>query len=243
MTVPVLESFTTQTAGNVTTIDIAEPSGLATDDLCVVIAVDGRSDSPYTSASMSDDGFTFQNSADPAGNGSAAVFTRIIDVTEVWPITLTLQTSSRYSTIAWALRISGVDTTNFWDALGADVSVDPEQTSIAITGFTSTVADVLAFYLMGADGGDTLPMSVSGTGWSETDEETHNTGGQHNAGSFGTKDLGAAGASGTATVTYTTSEQSWGFQFGIAPVSAGGPSALQMQAYQGMERMSGGFRR
>ena len=61
-------------------------------------------------------------------------------------------------------------------------------------------------------------MSVSGTGWSQSDEVTDNTANDC-AGSFGSRSLANAGASGTANVTISATDGAAGFQFAIAPAT------------------------
>ena len=218
MTVPVLETFTAQDVGNVTTIDCTEPTGFAVGDILIIIAIDGKdqSTSPFDGTSMSDDSFDFEFAIGHADTNSwMGVFTRVADGLEDDPVTVTMLTSSRYYASAWYVRVSGGSAT--LDGNSSEIQNTSPSSSTVLTGYTTVADDVLAFYMNYLDNGDGLPMSVSGTGWSETDEHQRSTQSNQSSGSFGTKDMGVAGATGTATVTTNVSDTGGGIQFGIAP--------------------------
>lgn len=156
--------------------------------------------------------FSYANST---GDASLAIYWREADGTE--GATEDVENdSTNWESYGWYLRISGADTTTPFHQKGSGSFSSP-STSHAIPGVTTTIADCLAFYLLGFDGGDGAPFSVSGTGWAEVDEEQSGTGGADASGCFGTKDQASAGATGTATVTSSASDGAVYVQFAIAP--------------------------
>src|SRR5690606_32303621 len=101
-------------------------------------------------------------------------------------------------------------------AVGSDASAS--FGSLNITGVDTTVDDTMAFYVNCFDGGDGTPFSVSGSGWSKSDEITADLGDSGSAsGSWGTKHQATAGATGTVAVNGNSSDGRSGFQFAVAP--------------------------
>ena len=243
MTVPVVASWTeNDSVGSVVaSITLTKPTGATINNNDLLIILAGNNDSTDTAqwddSSNKPTGFTLIKTF---GNASkdvhVAAFARVADTTEGATITLP-QVTSR---ILWGayIHITGADISAAMHKVGADSEVF--GASLEITGVITTIDDCLCFYLYGLDGGSGAPFSVAGAGWSETSENQQSGMGN----TFGTRSLASLGASGSATVSQSgVSDGQVGFQFAIAPLAASGPSAHQMQAYQGMERMNGGFRR
>ena len=230
MAIPVIQAgFTSQQNQASSTISITKPTGLVSGDLCIIFTTndstggsaqwDDSTNKPIDSGARE---FTFINWAGLGGtvDAHAAAFWRIITGDEVWPITSTSASSA--DQIAFAIRITGAHATVPIDVVGADYTGVQTDATHPITGLTSGVADTLVLYILGFDGGDGTPMSVSGTGWVQKDEETSDVAETNMAsGSWGARDLATQGASGDATVTPNVTDGAAGFQFSIAPGAGG----------------------
>lgn len=220
MAIPVLETFTRQTIAGSRTIDLTKPTGVVSGDLLLLIVVDdpgNRSDHQYDAIT----GWTLDedlSGADVGADVSSVVFWREADGTE--GATETADNDLVTDKAGWYIRISGANTTAPFDVKGT-YSADSTGTSHVVPGVTTTVADCLAMYYLGFDGGDGDPFSVSGTGWSQTDEQAEGTGAGI-SGCFGEKDQASAGATGDATVTSNASDGAVYVAFAIAPAAAGG---------------------
>ena len=202
-----------------TSIDLTEPTGVASGDTLVVIVMNDAANAgaQWDDSANKPTGFTLINEAgDATCDTHIAAFWRVSDGTEGTPLNVPVASSSAQE--GWYLRITGAHASAPLDVTGVDVSTS--GTSHAITGVTTTVDNVLAFYGIASDGGDTGPHSVAGTGWSESDEDGVGTTDRLHA-SYGSKDQTTAGATGTATVTTSSSDGACSFQFGIAPTASG----------------------
>ncbi len=226
MTVPVIASWTVNDSvgSPVTSITLTKPTGATINvgDLLIIIAAnDSASDTAqWDDSTNKPTGFTLIKELGTASQDChAAAFWRIADDTEGVDISLPAVHSNEL--IGWYLHITGNHATPI-HKIGAD-SLEGSSATLAITGVTTTVADCLIFYLHSYDGGDGNPFSVTGTGFTELDEQNSGTGSSDCCASIGTRELASAGASGTATVANTTLDDGWaGFQFAIKPVVAGG---------------------
>ena len=147
-----------------------------------------------------------------AGNSAAVgIFYKIASGSE-GDVTVTVVHADH---IAWYLRVSGVNTTTPFN-----VTASPATgigSSRAIPEVTTTVDSCLAFYLLSFDGGDGYPFSVSGTGWTESDDHQSSTGGSVSSGCWGTKEQATAGLTGDATVSCSASDGQAYLQFAVAP--------------------------
>jgi len=89
------------------------------------------------------------------------------------------------------------------------------QQSFDIAEVTTTAVGCLAVYVLGFDGGDGAPFSVSGVRWVEGGEVTAGTGGANASGTWGHKPMLAADATGTATVTASVDDNAVRVQFAL----------------------------
>ncbi len=230
MAIPVVEAFTTKThsAGSPqSSIVLTKPSGVVVDDLLILFCLsdDNGSDDAFQDTKS---GWTVMlQTGNSSSDAKLAIYYRIADGTEASTETVTMDATD--DVIGWYLRISGVDTTTPINAQNEGVS-SGNASSRNVTGITTTVDDCLVFYALVLDGADGSPFSVSGTGWSESDElETPSGDNTDVSGCWGTKDMASQGATGTASVSWNTSDgHSW-CQFAIAP-SAGGPNLQTIAA-------------
>ena len=218
---PVLETWlASDTAGaTATNLDLTKPSGVVTGNLLIIIV--GSDDATDTiQFSMADGAWTKDGEA---GGGDADAHIGMF-----WKISTGDETSTQAVTAAsademygWYLRLSGAHAStpiHASDYTGNDVPA----TSFDIAGVTTTVDECRIFYALGFDGADGDPFSISGTGFTETDEHESGTGANDAGGVFGEKDMGATqGATGTATVGTSISDGAASFQFAIAPPTAG----------------------
>ena len=236
MAVPIVRSFTqNSTISSSTSITLTKPTSPAvlSGDLLIIIV--GNDDTTVTAqwnnTTLKPTGFTLINEA---GNSSSdahvAAFWRIADGTEGSTIAVPAQSSA--DMWGFYIHITGHDPTTPIHQTGADVNLSSGST-FNITGVTTTIADCLGVYCHAFDGGDGFPFSVSGTGWSESADITCDVlNVAEGSGSWGTKQLTATGASGTATVTCSVSDGSAGFQFAIAPAVEATPTASGTLAAQ-----------
>jgi len=97
--------------------------------------------------------------------------------------------------VGWYLSVSGVHTPPMdeLDAIGASLNSDDTHIAPSITTKTD---DALAFFNFCFDGADAEPTTISGTGWSITNEAHGSAVGAM----YGNRDMATAGATGDATV-------------------------------------------
>ena len=214
MAVPIVQSFTANNGGaaQVSNLDITQPSGLSNGDLCILIACSENTNTDDWNALTGWNKRVGSNSS--SADADLAVYSRIIDGTESWPINLTA--GSNDFRVCWAIRVSGVHASDYWHVTGTPQN--STGSSIGITSVTTTASDCLAFYATCFDGEDGVPQSVSGTGWSESDEDWDHDGGTTGlgtSGSWGTKSMPASGTTGTATVSFNSSDGNTSVQFAI----------------------------
>jgi len=243
MAIPVVEGFAVSSdASSVSSLVVAKATGVVAGEILLMLVINERADvttDTYnvptgwtklvalvsTSSSLDCSGMWYWREASGDTGDDAPTVT--------W--------TGGARCIGWYIRVSGADVTtpiNIAGVFAADIG-----TEIIVPSITTDAANCLAFYGVTFDGGDGAPFSVAGTGWTESAEAT--TGGR-SSGCWGTKEQAAAAATGTATVTIGgVSDGLIGVQFAIneAAGAGGGPTLLQTQNYQGMNRMSGGFRK
>jgi hypothetical protein len=214
---PVVETFTSAgiSTSGFSTIDLTKPAGVVADDLLLLIV--GNDPFPGNATFNNIAGWTrFVNNSGSAGLGA---FWRIADGTE--PATVTVSMTDTTEVWGFYIRISGADTTAPINVQGV-VQNSGNSTSFVVDQVTTTVGDCLAFYALAFDGGGGAPFSVSGTGWTESAEIAAGTGAGDASGTWGTKSIPLAGATGDATVTTSASDGAAHLQFAIAPAPPGG---------------------
>jgi hypothetical protein len=217
--VPVVQSgWNVATASPGTTLTLAKPANVEVGDLLLIIVGndDNTDTDQWDNSTLKPSGFTLINEAGDITNSDAhsAAFYRVADGTESATTSVPAQTSADYW--GYYIRVTGASTTNPINVTGADY-LGASAASHAITSITTTVSNTLAFYVLSADGADTYPFSVSGTGWSESAETFAGLTGTEAAGTWGTRSMTTAGATGAATVALTIADSASGFQFAINP--------------------------
>ena len=230
MTLPVLESGwdVQQSASGRTSVPFNQPSGSQTDDLLMAICID---DDPGASSNWNvKTGWTRQiNIGNGTSDSKLAIYWRIQDGTESWPESFTASTSRFRGGVM--LRITGIDTVTPIHVTRSSAAV--LTNSYSILGPTTTIDDCLILYGFAFDGGDGVPYSVSGTGWSEFQEIQNGTGGPNGSGCMGQRDLASKGASGTALIACNVSDGCIGAQIAIAPAAAAGGGLVGSLAGEG----------
>ncbi len=216
----VVESgWTSNTAIPNSSLTLTKPSGVESGDLLLIFVGndDASANAQWNNTTLKPSGFTLINHAgSDVPDAHVAAFYRIANGSEGTTINVPAQASNDY----WGfyIRVTGASTTDPINVVGADY-LGGNLTSHPVTGITTTEDQTLAFYLLSGDGGDTFPFTVSGTGWSESDEEQAGGGTGNAAGAWGTRAMPTAGATGNATVGINTSDGASGFQFAINPAT------------------------
>lgn len=225
MTVPVIETWLVNgSTGPSATLTCNKPSGVATGDLLVLIPFNENASST-AQFTNNKSGWTFvKNCGNTTSDCHIGLFWRIADGTEGSSETVTATTAEAWG--MWYLRISGVDASDVVEATGSSVIVG-SAASIAITGVTTVESDCLVLYFHSFDGGDGFPFSVAGTGFAEVDDyQTGTSGSVDVSASFGYRDMATPGASGTATVTASSTDGFAGYQIAFNS-SSGAPPATK----------------
>lgn len=223
MAIPVEAAFAVTSAANNTTITVAAVSGVISGDVVVLIVL-------TKSANVDSDEFNtptgwakivglIPSSSAIDCMGMSYIRAASGDSGDDNPI-VTWSTSA--PSFGWYIRVTGADTSDMLNIAGVDAQT--VSTSIACPSVTTDKVNCLAFYFNAFDGGDGLPMSVSGAGWTESAEKSVLDSDSTNvvSGSFGTKDQASAAATGDATVTADVSDGIIGAQFAINEAAAGG---------------------
>jgi len=213
-------NFTSNTALTTgATITLTKPANIVSGDLLLIIVGndDNTNTAQWNNSTLKPTGFTMINEAgSKSPDAHVAAFYRLADGTEGATVAVPSATNADYW--GYYMRITGVDQTNPIDVLGVDYLVN-NLASHAVTALTTTVPNTLAFYVLSADGGDTFPFSVSGTGWIESAEIRAGVGATNSAGTWGTRAMATAGNTGVATVAMNVIDGASGFQFALTPAT------------------------
>jgi hypothetical protein len=220
---PVIESYTANnTGGNeADSLGLTKPSGVSVGDLLLVIVGcdDDLAIDVWNTTIDTESGWTkFIAAGNSTSDSKMGAYWRIAtgtDAATVWPY---MDQNAPDEIFGWYFRISGHDGTTPIDVTGS--ATLGSGTSGIAAEVTTTQGDCLAFYVNAFDGGDAVAFSVSGTGWSEYDEEYSGTGSADACGSIGTKTVASEGLTGDATISWTPSDGYVTIQFAIAPGAA-----------------------
>jgi hypothetical protein len=228
MAIPVLETdweINDSGSGNPETdLLLPKPVGVASGDLLILIVInDDTTSTPQFADNVTGWNFVLtQGSSVP--DAHIGLYWRKADGTE--PSTVTVTSANANEWIGWYIRITGADTDVpiHKELSGEGASPGPHD----ILEVTTTLDDCLCVFGSGYDGGHGFPFSISGTGWTKTDD--HQTGEEQSgdsSGLFGQRDLATAGASGDVEVTDSSGSEgaSW-FQIAIPPGAAPGPVGI-----------------
>lgn len=217
---PVIESYSTGTTGGTasTTITFSSaPSGLTAGDLILILIANERNNDWLF---QNETGYTRVTLASNANDVQLGIYYRIAtgDANDGFP-NLTIQhcTSAEFA-VGWALRISGVDTSDPIPIFGT-YQTGIGSTNQTVPSITTTTDNNLVLMFVGLDGSDVDPITItSGTGWTSGDFAQDDAGDQ-TLGVYGewyTKEMPTAGATGTVSMSH--GNDGWaGLQFAIKP--------------------------
>lgn len=191
----------------VSTLNLDKPSGVQNGDLLVLFAM------------SSNDGTANWNTVSGwtriihEGNGTCdndlAVYWKIAAGGEADPQPVTRGSSMRCH--GWYLRIGPVHTTpiNQVGSVTIGQSGDVDATEV-----TTDLDDCLAFSIFGFDGSDST-WTITGTGWSEIDDQQSNTGTTGISSAFATKNMASSGATVDCNGDLSKVDGVLGIQFAI----------------------------
>jgi len=219
MAIPVVGDYTSNTATDSASLTLTKPAGVQVGDFLLILVGNDNdtSTNQWDDVTYKPEGFTLiAEAGDTASDSHIAAFYRIADGSEGETIDVPAESAMDY----WGFytRVSGVRPTNPIDGFKASPTV--AATYIDLLGVGTDVDDCLAFYLQAFDGADGGGFIASDTGWSKTAEIEANPGSPVGAsGSWGTKEMPTAGATGTVRIAnVAVLKDGWcGFQFTIAP--------------------------
>jgi len=221
--VPTVTGFQASNGGTSASSSLAltAPSGITAGELLLLIV--GNEDSSNTDQFSNNlSGWNFiDDGGDSNADAHIGAFWRVATGSES-NVTVTAQSSDYW--FGWYIRISGVDTS---DPIGASnfTQSSANSNSHVIPEITTDQNNNLVIYGLSFDGGDGYPFSVSGTGWSEEDEQQNNTSGSYVAGVWGTKNQTSAGATVDVTVGCNASDGAAYFQLAIQSLQNEPPAA------------------
>lgn len=218
--IPTIESYVSATTGGSasTTITFSSaPSGLTAGDLILILIANERNNNWLF---QNETGYTRVTLASNANDVQLGIYYRIAtgDSNDGFP-NLTIQhcTSNEFA-VGWALRISGVDTSNPIPIFGT-YQTGIGSSNQTVPSITTTTDDNLVLMFVGLDGSDVDPITItSGTGWTSGDYAQDDAGDQ-TVGVYGewyTKEMATAGATGTVSMSH--GNDGWaGLQLAIKP--------------------------
>lgn len=218
---PVIASYTSDvnvSAGVPITLTV--PSGLIVGEyLLAILANDSPSLNPFLPVSGWE---IIEQSGTGVSDSMLAVFGRVVDGTEGATVDFYSDATASYHS-GFMLRIQNVDNTKPIDVIGTHWE---EWNSVHNIPSITVLDDTLAIAMISMDGGDGVPMTVTGTGWTKGDD---NYGGAPSSAGvslgWAYKDMVQAGDTEICTFTPSASDGCTGFQIGIKG-SAGGSDPL-----------------
>ena len=222
MTLPIIDPVYTHNTNTSTSITISEPgsSGTTIGDLVLIFVnndIDNAVSEQFDDITNKPTGFNLiqyygltigSNNNDCQG----AAYYRVIDNTEIWPITCT--TASHADLAIHAIRVTGFNEANPIHIIGTSVTASSFNPQV-ISGLSTLTNDCMIFYTCVSDGEDTLPHTPDVT-WTKGNEI--GIGGAGGLGtSWGYKPLINTGVSGDTIITTNVGDGMSGVQFAIAP--------------------------
>jgi len=212
----VLEGFTYNFVGTSTTISITAPPNISNNDLLLVFFIrDPTADVSEYDMVIDQSGWTQATRVfSEQGDSLIQVYYKVSNGTDS---DISATALFARDTIGWYLRLSGVDTASPINQIGTPSfnGLSP----ITATSVTTTVDGCMSFSILGFDGGDAEPYTITGTGW-----DTSFPANQYlNAGPSGTdagggwlnKSIASAGSTQDVTFSSSTPDGMTAFQIAI----------------------------
>lgn len=202
MTVPILETFTVENSGLVTSLIVNAPPDLAENDMIVIIvAIDGDAANPQSA------GFT---QFGVASQGAVELAYLIRRATDSEPATYAVTWTGNERARISVIRVSGCPTTGTAldqvDVIGATNT--GSATSSSVPAIVSTVPDTLAICSIAVDGTGIQTGDGLTTPQGFVDEGTADNNGATGAGQMlASKDLPSIGSSLSPTFGWTSSQE------------------------------------
>lgn len=225
MAVPVIASTSTATTGGVEDgeLSFTEPTGLAAGDLILILAVNENTNTQSWPAVSSPDAYNQIAHANNSEDVQASIYWRICTGDETWPLVIDCGTTFA---VGWCHRITGVAQTGTINQTGTWAGVGTTGANLTVTEVTTDVAECLGICLVGTDGADLTPATItSGAGWGTVSslEDDAGTAGAGVGASHTTKSITSAGASVDVVWDFvgTGTDGRVGIQIAIAPLPAG----------------------
>lgn len=215
----VVEDFTFNTIDSLSSITLNKPSGVTSGDLLYIITMRDPTVSNPVYEFTTPSGWTSHLLYWSSKYIQIQTFYKISDGTEASSETLT--SGFARNTVAWYLRISGIDSSDPIDVVG---SFADDITSLTVPSITTTLDNSMAIVLCAFDGGDMDPFTISGTGWPSSVPanqylESDNIGSAA-GGLWLTKTVSSAGSSENISVSSSVNDGILGVQFSLNPSSA-----------------------
>lgn len=230
----VVESYETTLVSSSTSMTGTVPSGVQSGDvILVVISRDSFNPEGVLgnySWDISTSGYVefYYDGLNVADNTLQAYY-KISDGTET---SFSATTTNIRSTVCWAIRLSGVDTTDLLNDIVIGTTCGDTSPPLLITECTTTVDNSLVFAFFSFDGGNGDPFTSSGTGWGTTPiyDEVADSGVSNGSGWL-TKTVSSAGGSSSVTISSTPNELDGilGIQFAFPPSGSSPPSGYLNQ--------------
>jgi hypothetical protein len=214
--IPIIETFTSNTALSSSSLEITKPSGVTPNDLLLLIV--GNDDSTNT---QQFDTFTeggrqwtlIREQGNAACDCHIAAFYRISDGTEGASVVIPAQSAD--DIYGWCLRVSGARHIGSPIHKYGQVNTTSGSSHVFLS-LETVFRDCLVFGVFSYDGGDSSSISVSGTNWSKQDELKAGTGSSNASGAWAKKDMASPGDSEDVTFTTSLGDGGSGFQFAIS---------------------------
>lgn len=186
-------------SGDGTTVIIDKPSNIDTGDMLIILLANDRatSDIQWSSSTniVANDDFIFRSTG---GNSTTdchfGIFTKIADGLET--STISVISANKGNLVGFYILIKS----GTFNGLGTVYESISNLTSHTLDSPSGPNIDDLGVFILSVDGGDGLPFSVSGTGWTLIDEV--DVVGANGVGAvFGIKDYTETGGAPDVTIT------------------------------------------
>ena len=216
---PVLESWAASrlVGSRATTLVCTQASGIQEDDLLVLVGVNDDT-ANFTPTFQTPSGWTSK-----VGYGSGApdvmlhIFWKVATGSE-GTVSLVTGNNTVEALGAYYFRFSGANLTDPFNVIkGVEITAN---SSHSIGSIATTVDKCLPLWVFGFDGAYGIPLSESGSGWTELHEQWTNVsgGGSHLAMNFGVNSVvSPAGATPSLTIGSSSWDGSTTVMFAIAP--------------------------
>jgi len=195
---PLIVTYTSNTnAGN--SLALTVPGTASVGDLLLILA--GSDSNGNNEGFSTETGWTrLFNQGGSNSDAYASVFWRIVDGTE--GSTVNIDSVASDDLWGYCLLITGADPSDPINGYTNGRGGSSQNHNIA--AITTDADNTLDLYVLGSDGADLDPFTVTGTGWSEESYIESGSGSPNAAGSWGYKTQASAGSTGTVNVDFTS---------------------------------------